>query len=163
MREGFERRKGGDGGGGKDEASRLRSQLELILHEALRNTLTATRSGGDPTQDELISCSPPLSPLATMKKKTKMMTRVRRGSNSPTWARTLSFTIDRDLPDHNGHDPSTPYRIRPDGARTCHLPRSALQSASSCPVMSNSLLRHAFSVQRVSQPHLPHCCAPPVR
>ncbi|RRT72871.1 hypothetical protein B296_00034029 [Ensete ventricosum] len=120
MREGFERRKGGDGGGGKDEASRLRSQLELILHEALRNTLTATRSGGDPTQDELISCSPPLSPLATMKKKTKMMTRVRRGSNSPTWARTLSFTIAFGLTEQG---PAT-YRV---------LPYRALLRVPSCP------------------------------
>ncbi|RWW06053.1 hypothetical protein BHE74_00058943 [Ensete ventricosum] len=78
---------------------------------------------------------PPMSPLATMRKKTKTTARARRGSSSPTWAKIPYFTVDRDLPDHSSYDPSaptvlrltergpTPYRVSPDGVLLRILPR----------------------------------------
>ncbi|RRT47607.1 hypothetical protein B296_00053634 [Ensete ventricosum] len=73
-----------------------------------------------------VSSSPaplPLSPLATVRKKTKITTRARRGSGRPTWARIHSFVVNRNLPNHSGHNPSTPYGILPNGERTRPLPR----------------------------------------
>ncbi|RRT84367.1 hypothetical protein B296_00014844 [Ensete ventricosum] len=95
---------------------------------------------------------PPLPPSAIVRKKTKTTTRARRGSKSPTWAMIPSFTVNRDLPDHSGHNPSTAYRIPPDGARTHPLLRSAQRSVSSCPSTSNSLLRPTSTAASSSSP-----------
>ncbi|CAL9145659.1 unnamed protein product [Musa hybrid cultivar] len=59
---------------------------------------------------------------------TDMMMRARRGSNNPTWARIPSFVVDHDLPNHSGHDPSAPYYVSLDGARTRPLQCSARRS-----------------------------------
>ncbi|RRT41575.1 hypothetical protein B296_00020185, partial [Ensete ventricosum] len=111
---GFEKRKVSDGKAGEDATGRLYSQLELIPRKAFHNAPTTVGFGRDPTQDKLISAAPSLPPLATVRKKTKKMVRARRGSNTPNWARTPSFVVDHDLPNHRGHDPSAPYCIPPD-------------------------------------------------
>ena len=49
MWEGFERRKGGDGGAGKDAEGRLHPQLKLITREALRNAPAAVEFSENPT------------------------------------------------------------------------------------------------------------------
>ncbi|RZS04580.1 hypothetical protein BHM03_00034934 [Ensete ventricosum] len=76
---------------------------------------------------------PPLPPSATMRKKTKMMTRARRGSSNPTWARIPSFIVNRDHPDHHGHEPFAPYHVPPDETRTRPLPLSARRNEDSPP------------------------------
>ncbi|RRT72739.1 hypothetical protein B296_00027652 [Ensete ventricosum] len=50
--------------------------------------------------------------------------------------------VDRDLPDHRSHDPSTPYHVPPDGARTHPLLHSAWLNEDlplSCARASSSL------------------------
>ncbi|RWW01005.1 hypothetical protein BHE74_00014140 [Ensete ventricosum] len=114
----LERQKGGDGGASEDATSRLRSQLELIPHEALCNAPAVVRFDRDPARASLSPAPPPLPPSATVRKQTKKTARARRGSSSLTWARIPPFAIDHDLPDHNGHDPFAPYCVPPDEVRT---------------------------------------------
>ncbi|RWW54356.1 hypothetical protein BHE74_00039061 [Ensete ventricosum] len=109
MREGIERRKAGDGGAGEDAMGRFRPHLELIPREALRNAPAAAKSGANPAQGELSPAPLSLPPSAIVRKKTKMAARARRGSSTPTWAKT-PFTINRNLLDHSSHDP---FRVKP--------------------------------------------------
>ncbi|RRT37258.1 hypothetical protein B296_00050060 [Ensete ventricosum] len=97
----------------------------IVVHDnvALHNAPAVVESDGDPAQGELISRSLPLPPLVTVRKKTKMTIRVIRGSNSLTWARIPSFTVNRDLLDHKGHYPFAPYHVLPVGALLCVLPQ----------------------------------------
>ncbi|URD95893.1 Cytoplasmic Fragile-X interacting family [Musa troglodytarum] len=135
-------------------------QLELIPREALRNPSPADPVRIQPRASSSLAPSS-LPPLATMRKKTKMTTRVRRGSSNPTWARfpsssiATSLTITTTIPSPPVAFRSTergpaPYRVLPDGVLLCVSPRSTL----SC------LLRPMSAAASSSSPLCSFC--PPV-
>ena len=151
----LKRWEGGDGGAGEDVTRRLHPQLELIPREALRTALAIDESDRNLAPGELISHSPAAAALSDCEEEDQDDDESEQRKHSPTWVRIPSITVDRDLLDHNGHDPSAPYRVSPDGARTRPLPCSARQSEDPSPTAFLSTKR--FFLSRHVQLSSPSC------
>ncbi|RWW28780.1 hypothetical protein GW17_00006726 [Ensete ventricosum] len=72
--------------------------------------------GEDPAQGKLISRSLAVVTLSDCEEEDQDDDESEKGKQCPTWTKIPSFAVNRDFLDHNGYDPSAPYRVPPDRA-----------------------------------------------